>query len=118
MNSEEFTHAISRRRMYFHLARNLFWGNLFIAAALYVGMYGYRYFEGMSWVDAFLNASMILGGMGPVAELHTEGGKIFAGFYALFSGLAFIAVMAVVFAPVIHQFFRRIHLESASQHRD
>jgi hypothetical protein len=90
----------------------MFWGNLFIIAALGAGMYGYHHFEGMAWIDAFINASMILGGMGPVDTLHTFNGKLFAGIYALFSGLAFIALMAVVFSPVIHHFFHQIHLES------
>lgn len=103
---------LSTKKMYLHLGRNMCWGALFIAGALGCGMWGYHGFEGMSWTDAFLNASMILSGMGPVTVLYTEGGKIFAGAYALFSGLAFIAVMAVVFSPVIHRFFHKIHLES------
>ncbi len=100
------------RQMYILLFRNIVWGLMFILVALGVGMWGYHDLETMSWIDAFLNASMILGGMGPVNPLNTFGGKLFAGCYALFSGLAFIALMAVVFAPVIHHFFRRIHLES------
>ena len=98
--------------MYAHLMRNMIWGALFIVAALGAGMWGYHGFEQMSWPDAFLNASMILSGMGPVSTMQTLGGKIFSGCYALFSGLAFIAVMAIVFAPVIHRFFHKIHLES------
>jgi hypothetical protein len=66
----------------------------------------------MSWVDAFLNASMILSGMGPVTPLETTAGKIFAGFYALFSGLAFIAIVVMILSPLLHKFFRKIHLES------
>jgi hypothetical protein len=107
--------TMTTAKMYVHLLRNIIWGLLFIAAALGVGMCGYHGFEGMSWVDAFLNASMILSGMGPVTTLNTLGGKVFAGAYALFSGLAFIAVMAVVFAPVIHRFFHKIHLEGNRQ---
>jgi len=94
-----------------HLARNIIFGWIFIAFALYFGMLGYHTFEHMSWVDAFVNASMILSGMGPVTPLLTSGGKIFAGCYALFSGLAFIAIIALVFTPVIHRFFHKIHLE-------
>jgi len=104
--------TMTTTKMYAHLFRNMFWAALFIMAALGVGMWGYHGFENMPWVDAFLNASMILSGMGPVTTLNTFGGKVFAGVYALFSGLAFIAVMAVVFAPVIHRFFHKIHLES------
>lgn len=112
MKRQKAPHLMTTAQLYVHLTRNMCWGLLFIAAALGLGMWGYHGFEEMSWADAFLNASMILSGMGPVTTLQTLGGKIFAGCYALFSGLAFIAVMAVVFAPVIHRFFHKIHLES------
>lgn len=95
-----------------HLTRNALFGLLFIILALYAGMLGYHFYEGMPWIDAFVNAAMILSGMGPLTPLHTVAGKLFAGFYALFSGLAFIAVMALIFAPIIHHFFRKIHLEN------
>lgn len=97
-----------------HFARNIVFGIITIAAALLFGMFGYHAFEKMSWIDAFLNAAMILSGMGPVSPLATEGGKIFAGCYALFSGLAFIAIIALIFSPIIRRFFHRIHLESSS----
>jgi len=83
-----------------------------VALALGIGILGYRGFEHMPWVDALLNAAMILGGMGPVGELHTEGGKVFAACYALFSGLAFIVIMGVLFAPVVHRFLHRFHLSA------
>lgn len=70
-----------------------------VIAALSVGVIGYHVFENISWTDSFLNASMILGGMGPVNELHTEAGKLFVGIYALFSGLAFVAAIGLVIAP-------------------
>ena len=95
-----------------HFARNIIFGIIIILAALFAGMLGYHSFEKMSWVDAFVNAAMILSGMGPVSQLATNEGKIFAGCYALFSGLAFIAITAIVFSPVIHRFMHRIHLES------
>ncbi|MFI5303740.1 MAG: hypothetical protein ACHQYP_02985 [Nitrospiria bacterium] len=82
-----------------------------IAAALSTGMIGYHYIEDLPWIDAFLNASMILGGMGPVNELHSNAGKIFAGCYALFSGLIFIVVAGILFAPIIHRFLHRFHME-------
>lgn len=83
-----------------------------IAVSLYGGMCGYRYFEGMPWVDAFVNASMILSGMGPVSTLETSGGKIFAGSYALYSGLALILATGLIIAPVVHRVMHRFHLES------
>jgi len=86
--------------------------------ALFIGMLGYHIFESMSWIDSFMNASMILSGMGPASELKTDAGKLFAGFYALFSGLAFIAIIVIVLSPVIHQFFRKIHLESQSDNNN
>jgi len=85
-----------------------------ILAALCVGVSGYHFIENIPWVDAMLNASMILGGMGPVAELKTTAGKLFASFYALFSGLVFITVAGILFAPVIHRFLHKFHLDSES----
>lgn len=99
------------RNIFLHLLLNAIIGSTLIAAALFAGMTGYHLFEGMSWVDAFLNASMILSGMGPVSPLATTGGKIFAGCYALFSGLAFIGIVVIMLSPIIHKFFRKIHLE-------
>ena len=81
--------------------------------ALGVGMAGYHWIEGLSWVDAYLNAAMILGGMGPAAELHTTAGKIFAGSYALFAGIVFIVGSGVVLAPVVHRGMHRFHLDDA-----
>lgn len=95
-----------------HITRNACMCLVFIAIALFIGMLGYHVFEHMPWVDSFLNASMILSGMGPAATLATTGGKIFAGFYALFSGLAFIAIIVIMISPLIHHLFHKIHLES------
>ena len=100
---------------YRRLARSVCLGLLVIVFALGVGMVGYRAFEQMSWVDAFVNAAMILSGMGPVSTLQTGGGKIFAGCYALFSGLAFIAILGIIFAPVFHRFLHKFHEEEAKR---
>ncbi len=86
-----------------------------VAVALGIGILGYHHFEGMSWIDALVNAAMILGGMGPLGELHTNSGKVFAAGYALFSGLAFIVIMGVLFAPVVHRFLHHFHLESGKE---
>ena len=75
-------------------------------------MLGYHFFEKMPWVDAFVNAAMILSGMGPMGALATTNGKIFAGCYALFSGLAFILIIGLIFAPILHRLFHRFHLEN------
>ena len=79
------------------------------------GMAGYRYFEGMDWIDAFANASMILSGMGPLTPLQTAGGKLFAGFYALYSGLALIMATGILLAPVVHRLLHRFHVEAPNR---
>jgi hypothetical protein len=81
-----------------------------LGAALGVGMAGYHHFEGFGWLDSFLNASMILSGMGPVGELKTSGGKLFAGCYALFSGVVFLTTIGVFLAPIVHRLFHKFHL--------
>ncbi len=82
-----------------------------VALALVVGIVGYRVTERMGWVDAFLNASMILSGMGPAGELQTTAGKVFAGVYSLFSGVVFLVVVGVMFAPLAHRLLHRLHME-------
>jgi len=89
-----------------------------VLAALFLGVSGYHWIEGLPWVDAILNAAMILGGMGPVAELRTTAGKLFAAAYALFSGLMFIVVAGLLFAPVIHRFLHKFHLEGGRKDKD
>lgn len=106
---------LPRRQFYRRLARSAALASVVIAVALGIGMAGYRAFEPMSWVDAFVNAAMILSGMGPVSPLQTDAGKMFAGCYALFSGLAFITSIGVVFAPVFHRFLHKFHLEEAKR---
>ncbi len=83
---------------------------LLIAISLLIGMAGYRHYEHMSWLDAFLNSAMLLGGMGPVkTEGLSEPGKLFAGIYALYAGLVFIAVVGIILTPVIHRVLHRFH---------
>jgi hypothetical protein len=84
----------------------------FAAGSLLVGMEGYVYFEHLEWRDAFLNAAMLLGGMGPVESPQTPGGKIFAGAYALYSGLAFLVATSIVLAPVVHRFLHVFHCDA------
>ena len=80
-----------------------------LAASLAIGMLGYRAYEGLAWVDAFLNAAMLLGGMGPVNPPQTDAGKVFAGLYALYAGLVFIVTAALLFTPVLHRVIHRFH---------
>jgi hypothetical protein len=82
-----------------------------ILFSLGIGILGYHYLESLSWSDTLLNASMILGGMGPVNELRTNAGKVFASFYALYSGIVLLASVGVLAAPIFHRFMHRFHLE-------
>jgi hypothetical protein len=81
-----------------------------VLGSLAVGICGYHYLDGLPWIDSLLNASMILGGMGPVDPLKTDAGKIFASIYALYSGLALIAVVGLLLAPVIHRLLHKFHI--------
>jgi hypothetical protein len=103
----------SRREFARRLLRHGLFALAFMIASLAVGIGGYHHFEHLSYLDSLLNASMILGGMGPVAELHTDAGKLFASFYALFSGVFFLVIAGVLFAPMIHRFLHKFHLEMA-----
>ena len=85
------------------------------AVSLLAGMAGYHWLEGLSWIDSFLNASMILGGMGPVAPLLTPAGKLFAGVYALYSGMVLLVMVGVLLAPVLHRLLHRFHLDVAEE---
>ena len=81
------------------------------ACSLGVGMIGYVYFERLAWADAFLNAAMLLGGMGPVESPATFGGKLFAGLYALYSGLVFLVAASIILAPGVHRLLHQFHWE-------
>ena len=82
-----------------------------ICVALLIGIAGYHYLAGFNWIDSLLEASMILGGMGPIRELPNDAAKIFASIYALFSGLLLIAMMGIILAPVIHRVMHRLHMD-------
>jgi len=103
--------VISARQFFIRLAHSSAIALVLIAASLFIGMIGYRMLEGLSWMDSFLNASMLLGGMGPVNPPLTECGKLFAGLYALYCGLVVIFVAGLILAPVAHRVLHRIHVE-------
>jgi hypothetical protein len=98
------------KRMY----NNIFLAAVILGICLAIGIIGYRYGGPMLWIDALHNASMILSGMGPVAEVKTTWGKVFSSFYALFSGIAFITNIGILLAPVVHRFFHRLHVQEKS----
>ena len=83
--------------------------------ALFMGMAGYHWIAGFGWVDSLLEASMILGGMGPVNQLSTTGAKLFASIYALFSGLILIAVMGIVISPIAHRMLHKFHIDESDE---
>ena len=83
-----------------------------LGGSLGIGMLGYRHYEHMSWTDAFVNAAMLLGGMGPLKQDLSEPGKIFAGFYALYCGLVVIVVTGLMLAPAVHHLMKVVHWES------
>jgi len=85
---------------------------MLIGLSLFAGMLGYRNLENLSWTDSFLNASMILGGMGPVNTMTTEAGKIFAGIYALYSGLMFLVLASLLFGPIAHRILHGFHYDA------
>jgi hypothetical protein len=93
------------------MARAVGLGLVLIGFALSIGIAGYRLLAGLDWVDSLLEASMILGGMGPVTTLKTDGAKIFASVYALFSGLIFVGVMGIVLAPIVHRTMHAFHVD-------
>ena len=80
-----------------------------LSASLFAGMVGYVHYEGLAWRDAFLNASMLMGGMGPVKTDLTEAGKVFAGMYAMYCGILLIAVTGLLLAPAVHRVMHRVH---------
>ena len=111
MNEYATTPLLPRRDYLARIARSLGLGLSIIAICLGIGKVGYHCLERLSWIDAFLNAAMILSGMGPVATLQTNAGKLFAGCYALFSGLALISILGIIMAPVVIRFLHKFHLD-------
>jgi len=104
--------VLPRRRFLRRLAASSSIGVGLITSSLLIGMAGYHWLVALSWVDAYENAAMILSGMGPVATPESWGGKVFAGTYALYSGIALLATTAVIFAPVVHRFLHYLHADT------
>src|SRR5207247_5359597 len=102
----------------FRLAWHFLLSTLVIFVSLAMGVLGYHHLEGLSWLDSLLNASMILGGMGPVDQLHTDGGKLFASFFALYSGLIFLVAGGIILAPAMHRMLHHFHLERHPERDD
>ncbi len=101
----------SRSEFARRMARFIALGLGIMLISLGIGVLGYHFLEGLSWLDSLLNASMLLGGMGPLAPLHTVAGKLFASFYALFAGMVVLVAVGVMVTPVLHRLLHHFHLE-------
>ncbi len=96
---------------YSKLFKSIVLGTTFLILSLGIGITGYRYFFGISWIDSLVNASMILTGMGPVDKAQTDGAKLFSSIYAIYSGIAFLTSVSIIFGPVVHRFLHKIKLD-------
>jgi hypothetical protein len=102
---------LPRREFVLRLGWSVAAGTCLILISLSIGMIGYHTLGGLPWIDAFVDAAMILSGMGPVAPLHGNAAKVFAGCYAIYCGIALIATTGIIFAPLIHRSLHKFHLE-------
>ena|SRR5690349_8286724 len=102
---------LSRAKFLRRVGRHFLAALCLIGLALGIGVVGYHWLGGLNWIDSLLNASMILGGMGPVDPLHSNAAKVFASLYALFSGLAFIGIAGLMAAPFAHRLLHRFHIQ-------
>jgi hypothetical protein len=102
---------LPRQHFIRRMVNHFLFASAIVFASLGMGVAGYRITEGLSYLDALLNASMILGGMGPVNELHTPAGKLFASFYALFAGMLFLVIAGIMVAPVAHRMLHWMRLD-------
>jgi len=100
---------ITADRFIMRMLRHVAVAVLLLVVSIVIGMVGYEYFEQLSWRSAFLNSAMLLGGMGPVDAPHSDGGKLFAGLYALYAGLVFIVVAGLILAPLVHRVMHKFH---------
>jgi len=106
---------LPRRKFLKRAALHVALAAVIVAIAVTIGTVGYAWLGGLPWLDAFLNASMILGGMGPVDRMETAPAKLFSALYALFSGLVFVGLMGIVLAPWVHRLLHWTHLEDTSE---
>ena len=106
---------LSRSAFLLRMGRSFGITLLVVGFSLAIGSAGYHYFEEIGWVDSMLNAAMILTGMGPVSDPSSDSGKLFATFFALYAGLIFLAVVGILFAPILHRFLHHFHLEMVAE---
>jgi hypothetical protein len=106
---------LSTRRFVARLAQHGGVAAALIGVSLLVGLAAYHWLAGFGWVDSFLNAAMILGGMGPVGDIHSTSGKVFAGLYALYAGVVFLVVAALMLTPMFHRMIHRFHWDADAE---
>lgn len=111
MYEDRHTPPLPRRRFVRRMADHVALAAVLVLVSLLVGMWGYEHYEHLPWRDAFLNTAMLLGGMGPVDPLRTNGGKVFAGIFALYAGVVFLVVAGLFLVPVIHRIAHLFHFE-------
>ena len=115
MYESKFSKPITVKKFYHRVFNHFVVSTLMVMISLLIGMMGYHFFENLSWIDAFINAALILGGMGPIEIPQTVAGKIFAGFYALYSGLIFLVAIGVIFAPIVHRMYHLFHWKEENE---
>jgi len=118
MFERKYEKLLPRRAFLRRVAKYALMSVALVALSLLIGMLGYHQSEGMSWIDAFLNAAMLMGGMGPVNALHTDAGKLFAGIYALYCGMVLLIAVAIFAVPIVHRFLHHFHLESERETKE
>src|SRR5213594_13841 len=111
MYEDRHTPPLPPRRFARRMADQFAVASALVGVSLLVGMWGYEHYEHLAWRDAFVNTSMLLGGMGPVDPLRTNGGKVFAGIFALYAGMVFLVVAGLLLVPVIHRIAHLFHFE-------
>lgn len=100
-----------QRRFIYRIVRSIFLACAFVVSSLFIGMWGYHHFGKLGWLDAYVNAAMILSGMGPINPPTTDESKLFEGTYALFSGIIFLISVGIILAPLFHHFFHKLHID-------
>lgn len=103
---------LSRRLFAMRMMRHAAAGAVIVAGSLTLGMWGYHRFARESWLDAFVNSAMLLGGMGQIGTVDSEGGRLFSGFFALYAGMVFLVLIATILTPVFHRVLHRFHWEA------
>lgn len=117
-NSTKKRNILSPRDFALRMLRYSLISLALILVSILLGVFGYHYYADLNWIDSLYNASMILTGMGPVDKLNTDAAKVFASFYALFSGIIFLSTVAIFFAPIAHRLLHILHVEAEEEEEE